>query len=442
MNSPALVRGSLIVLALCSTRINAADGDTSEPPGADPFTVVVDDASGKTTITLPARDGRIPCPEIARALARAGRLDDSALDLLPPGHIDLTETRAWLAVNALNLALPSEIHVKIRRSQGNAEPALVVTIDEPGLKQRSRDIRRHIRERAGVDNDDRYGLTLDPGWGSLPVELPVVVLIHGYNSNAASLGQLHAALNDRGFPCAVFAYPNDGPLEESALLLANELQTFRESSPNRAVAIVAHSMGGLVARAVIEDPQLDPGNVRRLIMVATPNHGSQLACFPGGPDCADAFARHRNGGLDALFKSSVADGLNEACEDMQPDSSFLRSLNASERNPAVRYSLLIGTGGPLTEKSLTEIRAAVRSAVKRDRIARLLGPRIEAPLSDFDEVLRDKGDGAVAVKRAHLAGVDDTVLLPFSHLTITRKTTEPQAQTLLNAILNRLAPVE
>jgi hypothetical protein len=34
--------------------------------------------------------------------------------------------------------------------------------------------------------------------------------------------------------------------------------------------------------------------------------------------------------------------------------------------------------------------------------------------------------------------VDDTVLLPFSHLTITRRATEPQAAELMDAILERL----
>jgi hypothetical protein len=148
--------------------------------------------------------------------------------------------------------------------------------------------------------------------------------------------------------------------------------------------------------------------------------------------------RHRDRGLDGLFRNAAADGLNEACEDMRPDSRFLKKLNAGERNPQVRYSLLIGTSGPLTEEGLTEIRSTLRAAARRDRIARLLAPRIEEPLSDFDEVVRDKGDGAVAVKRARLDGVEDTVLLPFSHLTITRRASEPEARELMDAIVARL----
>jgi pimeloyl-ACP methyl ester carboxylesterase/GNAT superfamily N-acetyltransferase len=433
-------RRVLLIAALVaghSCGVGSRADDRQSSPGDESFAVAVDPKTGKTIITLPARNGRVQCPDIARALARAGRFDDSALDVLPPGHIDLNEARARLAVSALNIALPSEIVVAIRRGEGDAEPALVVTIDEPGLEQRTRDVRRHLRERAG-DAADRYGITLDEGWTTRDSALPVVLLAHGFNSNPESLGGVHAALNERGFPCGTFAYPNDGPLDESAVLLADELRAFGEQHPTRRVSIVAHSMGGLVARAAIEDPVLDPGNVMQLIMVGTPNHGSQLACFPGGPDCADAFARHREGGLDDVFRNATIDGLDEACEDMRPESRFLRKLNARDRNPHVRYSLLLGTGGPLTEESLAELQAKVAAAVDQNRIARFFGPRVENPLSDFDEVVCEKGDGAVAVKRARLEGVDDTVLLPFSHLTITRRATEPQAAELIDAILERL----
>ncbi|MBL8849543.1 MAG: hypothetical protein JNG89_07660, partial [Planctomycetaceae bacterium] len=350
--------------------------------GDEPFVVTTDSESGKTIITLPAQNGCVQCPDIARALTRAGRLDDSALDLLPPGNLDLNETRAQLAIGALNVALPSEIVVSIRRGDDGAEPVLVIAIDEPGLEQRTRDVRRALRKRAG-DGADRFGLRLDDGWKSRDPLLPVVILIHGFNSTPASLEGLHSAIRECGYPCGTFAYPNDGPLEESALLLADELRRFGEGFPERRVSLVAHSMGGLVARAALEDSELDPRNVRQLIMVATPNHGSQLACFPGGPDCVDAFCRDHGHGVDDFFRNATIDGLDEAYEDMRPGSRFLQQLNARERNPAVKYSLLLGTGGPLTEEGLAELRSAVAAAIDQNRLTRLFGPRVTEPLSDF-----------------------------------------------------------
>ncbi|MBL8851500.1 MAG: hypothetical protein JNG89_17585, partial [Planctomycetaceae bacterium] len=152
----------------------------------------------------------------------------------------------------------------------------------------------------------------------------------------------------------------------------------------------------------------------------------------------DAFCRDHGHGVDDFFRNAAIDGLDEACEDMRPNSRFLQALNARARNPAVRYSLLLGTGGPLTEDELAELRSAVAAAIDQNRLTRLFGPRVTEPLSDFDEVLREMGDGAVAVKRARLEGVDDTVLLEFSHLTITRDASEPQARELIEAILERL----
>jgi hypothetical protein len=103
----------------------------------------------------------------------------------------------------------------------------------------------------------------------------------------------------------------------------------------------------------------------------------------------------------------------------------------------VRYSLLIGTDGPLTAESLGELRSVLDRVAAENPVASLLAPRLGPP-DDLDEVLVDAGDGAVAVKRARLEGVEDTVLLEFSHLTITRAAESENGRALLEAILTRL----
>jgi pimeloyl-ACP methyl ester carboxylesterase len=410
-----------------------------DEPESERFTVTVDEATGVSTITLPAENGRVAWSDVIRALARSGRLDDAALQALPSGQLDLGDPRGRLGLIALNLVLPPEITVTVLRSDADtgAEPALQITIDEPGLESRVRSIQKRIRERAADDAGTEYGLTLDEDWERFPSDQAVVVLIHGYNSTPDSLDALHKAVHEAGHPVAVFAYPNDGPLDESAALLCVELREFAANHPERRLDIVAHSMGGLVARAVIEDPELNPGNVRRLIMVATPNQGSQLACFPGGLDCVEHLATRSADGLPGLFRDAAADGFNESCHDMRPASRFLKQLNARERNADVRYSLLIGTDGPLTPESLAELQSVLDRAAAENPVAGLLAPRYGPP-DDLDEVLEDAGDGAVAVKRARLEGVTDTVLLAFSHLTITRGSETENGRVLLDAILTRL----
>lgn len=431
---------TLALTALLAAFVGASSLRADDTAARERFSVAVDDESGITTVTVPAENGAVAWSDVIKALARSGRLDDSVLQVLPDGQIDLNDPRGRLGLIGLNLVLPAEISISVVRGDPTAEPSLKITIDEPGLERRARDIQRRIRERAIADGAaaDKYGLTLDERWQQAGTDRPVVLIIHGYNSSAAALSELQAAVREAGHPVAVFTYPNDGPLDESAELLSAELREFAKEHPGRDVSIVAHSMGGLVARALIEDPELDPGNVRRLIMVATPNHGSQLACFPSGLDAGEHLATRPEGGLPGLFREAAADGLNESCLDMRPGSEFLEQLNARERNADVRYSLLIGTGGPLTDESLAEIRRILDSAAAENPLAQLLRPRLREPLDDLDEVLVDEGDGAVAVKRARLEGVDDTQLLEFSHLTITRAFDTPTGQALLEAIITRL----
>lgn len=437
-----MFRPSFLVMAFVLA-VAAAVPTTSLPgqdvPSAERFTVAVDEETGISTITLPAENSRVAWSDVIRALARSGRLDDAALRALPSGQLDLSDARGRLGLIALNLVLPPEITITVLRSDAEtkAEPALKITIDEPGLESRVRNIQKRIRERAVDDAGTEYGLTLDDDWKRFPSDQAVVVLIHGYNSTPDSLDALHKAVHEAGHPVAVFAYPNDGPLDESAALLWVELRAFAADHPERRIDIIAHSMGGLVARAVIEDPELDPGNVRRLIMVATPNQGSQLACFPGGLDCVEHLAARPEDGLPGLLRDAAADGFNESCHDMRPGSRFLKALNARQRNPHVRYSLLIGTDGPLTPDSLAELRRVLDRAAAENPVAGLLEPRLRPP-EDLDELLVDVGDGAVAVARARLDGVEDTVLLQYSHLTITRASETEDGRALLEAILKRL----
>ncbi len=428
--------GLLSLTCLIVGMARAAGPEDASPSGA-PFTVETDEEADTTTVTLPATDGRIPWSDVIRAAAQLGRLDDSALSALPDGTLDLNRADSRLAIAALDLVLPPEISVRVAGRDDAGQRSLTLTVDRNRLRERNRDVRRTLREKLGAA-DQRYGLVLDEDWATRADGHRVVVLIHGYNSTSRSLADLHAGLNRRGWPCAVFDYPNDGPIDESGRLLSEELRHFAGDHPDLSVTIVAHSMGGLVARQAIENPDLDPGNVRQLIMVGTPNHGSQMAHFAGGLECCEHLVPRHDQGPENLLRLSIADGLNEARSDLKPGSRFLRDLNTRERNSKVRYSLMLGTQAPLTPGQLQEFRSAIAAAAEHNRIAQLLAPRVAEPLADMEELLDGAGDGAVSVKRGRLEGVDDTVLLPFSHLALTRKLGTDATRELLEAILARL----
>src|SRR5262249_9703018 len=128
---------------------------------------------------------------------------------------------------------------------------------------------------AGEDATERRHELLLPT--ALDASRPLCVLVHGVESDAAGWGDLKPWLEaaPRRAQVATFAYPNDEAIERAAAELAARLRALG-SQP---VALVGHSMGGLVARAVVEDPALDPGNVRTLICIGTPQKGSNLAGF-------------------------------------------------------------------------------------------------------------------------------------------------------------------
>jgi pimeloyl-ACP methyl ester carboxylesterase len=117
---------------------------------------------------------------------------------------------------------------------------------------------------------------------SLPQHLPPdrpqrpILLLHGILCNARVWGPLRARLCSAGF----------GPVEALDLepLLADIEILVRRVTPrllalqrrcnDERVVIIAHSMGGLVARALLRD--LGASAIRRIVTIATPHHGTAL----------------------------------------------------------------------------------------------------------------------------------------------------------------------
>jgi pimeloyl-ACP methyl ester carboxylesterase len=265
-----------------------------------------------------------------------------------------------------------------------------------------------------------------------------VILVHGFNScpeqNAAMMEPIHGA----GYPCGVFAYPNDYSLLCDAQLLSSELRRFAKQYPDRRIVLVCHSMGSLVARACVEDSLYDPGNVDRLIMIAPPTHGSVLAHFAAGTDMWEHWLARRDGGPWRRMRDSIVDGLGEAADDLCPDSNFLRELDARPRNPRIRYTIFLGTGARLSDAQLAWIRSSVCDSLAKIPGGETSSERLEVLLNDIDELVAGKGDGVVAVKRGRLEGVTDTVVLPFGHLAVTGEPDSEVLRQIQQAVLARV----
>ncbi|MCB0638750.1 MAG: caspase family protein, partial [Lewinella sp.] len=107
----------------------------------------------------------------------------------------------------------------------------------------------------------------------------VLLLIHGFTGDSRTMLRFvcqESDIHQRFAMVMAYDYENlDTQIEESAQALRTLLQQVNLSGQR--LVIVGSSMGGLVARSLIEDIEGGAALVRRLIQVGTPNGGSELA---------------------------------------------------------------------------------------------------------------------------------------------------------------------
>jgi len=108
-----------------------------------------------------------------------------------------------------------------------------------------------------------------------PRGLPVL-MVHGYGANGGFWVHLAAQLEAQGFSHAtVDLEPVFGDIEDFAQQLERAVQALRAASGSEKVIIVAHSMGGLVARAWLR--RFGADHAARIITLGTPHFGTDLA---------------------------------------------------------------------------------------------------------------------------------------------------------------------
>ncbi len=284
----------------------------------------------------------------------------------------------------------------------------------------------------------RYGLVLDDNWQQADATKPVVVVLHGFNSRPERNQAMLNAVRSAGYPAGTFSYPNDYTIPASAQLLSGELRRFHRQYPNRRIALICHSMGGMVARACLEDSLYDPGNVERLILIAPPTCGSAIAQFAVATDLWEHWLARRDGGPWRRVRDSVIDGLGEAADELCPGSDFLTELNMRARNPRVEYTVLLGTGARMTEAEMEWIRESVVQKLATIPGAKHSAQQLDTLLGEMEELVEGKGDGVVAVNRGRLEGVSDTLIFPFGHLSVTGEPSCDIVRQVQAAVLERL----
>jgi pimeloyl-ACP methyl ester carboxylesterase len=230
-----------------------------------------------------------------------------------------------------------------------------------------------------------------------------------------------APLEAAGYGIVLYDFPFNRPLEESCDHFAEDWVAFREQTGERRPwAIVAHSMGALVARSYIEDDALWRGDVNSLILIAPVSQGSNLAKAQPVLQFVNSL-KAVNGGDTSAALARLSDGLGKAADDILPSSDFLATLNRRPRRKSVNYHILAGDTGILRPKERQEIEHRLGLLTKN---AGLLGTFARKATADvpaiLDELTDGTGDGCVTVESTRLPGVDDHVTIHANHAELIR----------------------
>ncbi len=285
------------------------------------------------------------------------------------------------------------------------------------FSEREKDLRIQLRERVESrfpDQADKvaasYGLyhyALNPDLRNVvdPTEEPVV-LIHGLDDPEKVWVNLAPTLAREGFDVWKMQYPNDQPIRDSARLFFERLKTFRELGAKR-IMIVAHSMGGLVSREALTNPEFgyiekardgEVPEVIELILVGTPNHGSEFARFRVVTEFREQWIRAARG--EGHWLRGILDGVGEAKIDLLPGSQFLTQLNARPHPEGVRMSIIAGIATHLDDEKIVEFITSTREKLPENT---------HSMLKALERALRSAthgwGEGLVTVSATRLDGV-------------------------------------
>lgn len=375
-------------------------------------------------LLIRATDGRIAWREVAGSLAESLSLDVKTVEnVLPRGSIPMHSELFKLAASGVRLATRNKIAIKVVHD-ANEEPALVVRCDRSlfGVKPAA----PFDPPTIDVDND----------WDMRSDGRPIVVCIHGMQSEPGVWDPMRDFFREAGFATASIGYDDAQSIAESARQAATITTQFFDDADvdtKPRLALVGHSMGGLVAREWTENGSLPNDRISHLFTIASPHQGSSWASMPPLLDLVSKGEFDLRDVVDVVTHQPSAASLRE----LEPGSEFLRSLAERDRRADVRYATMAGTGSPISESRVEKIGTRLRSVDNKSRIFRLLSPRIQPLVDGFDELMRGKGDGVVAADRAVIEGVVDSSEFDLSHGEIIRPTTGTE-QPVWAAILKRL----
>jgi pimeloyl-ACP methyl ester carboxylesterase len=192
-----------------------------------------------------------------------------------------------------------------------------------------------------------------------------VVLLHGLSRTDFSMGKMANVLSERGYADSNVHYNSrEHNIEElAALAISQGLQDCRALEAQR-IHFVTHSLGGILVRYYLQHNEVP--ELGRVVMLAPPNHGSQIIDIFGDIPGFDLFSGEPASQLGTRGPESVPAKL-----------------------PPVDFELGV-----------------------------IAGTRSISPIFSF--ALPDRDDGKVTVESTKVDGMRDFIEMPFNHTFIMR----------------------
>jgi pimeloyl-ACP methyl ester carboxylesterase len=303
-------------------------------------------------------------------------------------------------------------------------PRCIFPEEEKQIRIKSRETVKRYFPAQTAKIQDSYGLNAfpDTSTNEQPAkdQAAVVVLVHGLDDPGKVWMNLAPVLAGNSFTVWVLNYPNDQPVVESSRFFLEELHTLYQRGV-RTISVVAHSMGGLVSREMLTHPEWDYiGKVRRgeapaikrLIMVGTPNHGSEMVRFRVLSELRDQSVN--------LFKGEfhwlrwIIDGAGEAGIDLLPQSRFLETLNRRPHPQGVEMLIIAGIMSPWQANDLKHLTDNLQP-----QLPKKMNPALISLKESFQNMNLKIGDGLVTVASTRLKGIPH-ITVKGTHLSIIR----------------------
>lgn len=169
-----------------------------------------------------------------------------------------------------------------------------------------------------------HGFYLTEPWDS-SVNKPLLLLVHGINGSPKNFASLLELLDTSEFRVALYHYPSGMSIDDSAYILSQTINDMLIRQPQQDYLVVAHSMGGLVAKRFIH-MQARAGQssaLRQFVSMSSPWLGHKVA----------------ETGLE--YAPVVA----PVWEDIAPSSEFIRLLGDFQLPEHIDYTLLFSHKG-------------------------------------------------------------------------------------------------